>query len=150
MSIEVVREAYDIAWDYLDRIGAIGDPEKAHVRLLASLLDMYNAGIKEQACHGQQGDYGIQREGCGLMAALTNAGPVPREEGRQRPGLQTGSSQIRKQFDTVVSPKSKLTKPIKKPKAIWVEPSFTAQVGYRDITSGGLLRQSSFKGLMKR
>jgi hypothetical protein len=60
MSIEVVREAYDIAWDYLDRIGAIGDPEKAHVRLLASLLDTYNAGIKEQACHGQQGDYGIQ------------------------------------------------------------------------------------------
>jgi bifunctional non-homologous end joining protein LigD len=60
---------------------------------------------------------------------------------------RTVSSQIRKQLDTVVSPKSKLTKPIKKPKAVWVEPSFTAEVEYRDITSDGLLRQSSFKGM---
>jgi bifunctional non-homologous end joining protein LigD len=59
---------------------------------------------------------------------------------------RTVSSQIRKQLDTVVSPKSKLTKPIKKPKAVWVEPSFMAEVEYRDITSEGLLRQSSFKG----
>jgi bifunctional non-homologous end joining protein LigD len=63
--------------------------------------------------------------------------------------LRTISSQIRKQLDTVVSPKSKLTKPIKKPKAVWVEPSFMAEVEYRDITSEGLLRQSSFKGLKK-
>src|SRR6267154_5981113 len=63
---------------------------------------------------------------------------------------RTVSSQIRKQLDTVVSPKSKLTKPIKKPKATWVEPSFVADVEYRDITSEGLLRASSFKGLSKR
>jgi bifunctional non-homologous end joining protein LigD len=62
---------------------------------------------------------------------------------------RTVSSQIRKQLDTVVSPKSKLTKPIKKPKATWVEPSFTAEVEFRDITTEGLLRQSSFKGLSK-
>ncbi len=62
---------------------------------------------------------------------------------------RTVSSQIRKQLDTVVSPKSKLTRPIKKPKAVWVEPSFTAEVEYRDITSEGLLRQSSFKGLKR-
>lgn len=62
---------------------------------------------------------------------------------------RTVSSQIRKQLDTVVSPKSKLTKPIKKPKVIWVEPSFMAEVEYRDITSEGLLRQSSFKGLKR-
>lgn len=62
---------------------------------------------------------------------------------------RTVSSQIRKQLDTVVSPKSKLTKPIKKPKATWVEPSFMAEVEYRDITSEGLLRQSSFKGLKR-
>jgi bifunctional non-homologous end joining protein LigD len=41
---------------------------------------------------------------------------------------RTVSSQIRKQLDTVVSPKSKLTKPIKKPKATWVEPTFFADV----------------------
>jgi bifunctional non-homologous end joining protein LigD len=62
---------------------------------------------------------------------------------------RTVSSQIRKQLDTVVSPKSKLTKPIKKPKATWVEPTFMAEVEYRDITSEGLLRQSSFKGLKR-
>lgn len=61
----------------------------------------------------------------------------------------TISSQIRRQLDTVVSPKSKLTKPIKKLKATWVEPSFVAEVEYRDITSEGLLRQSSFKDLKR-
>lgn len=60
------------------------------------------------------------------------------------------SSQIRKQLDTVVSPKSKLTKPVRKPKATWVEPKFFADIEYRDITSEGLLRASSFKGLKSR
>lgn len=63
---------------------------------------------------------------------------------------RTVSSQIRKQLDTVVSPKSKLTKPVKKPKATWVEPTFVADVEYRDITSEGLLRASSFKGLSRK
>lgn len=63
---------------------------------------------------------------------------------------RTVSSQIRKQLDTVVSPKTKLTKPIKKPKATWVEPQFYAEVEYRDITSEGLLRASSFKGLSRK
>jgi bifunctional non-homologous end joining protein LigD len=62
---------------------------------------------------------------------------------------RTTSSRIRKQLDTVISPRSKLTKPVRKPKATWVEPSFVAEVEYRDITSEGLLRQSSFKGLTK-
>jgi ATP dependent DNA ligase C terminal region len=63
---------------------------------------------------------------------------------------RTVSSQIRKQLDTVVSPKSKLTKQVKKPKATWVEPTFFADVEFRDITSEGLLRQSSFKGLSRK
>ncbi|MBR1255204.1 non-homologous end-joining DNA ligase [Bradyrhizobium sp. AUGA SZCCT0240] len=62
---------------------------------------------------------------------------------------RTVSSQIRKQLDTVISPKSKLTKQVKKPKATWVEPKFFADVEFRDITSEGLLRQSSFKGLTR-
>jgi hypothetical protein len=49
----------------------------------------------------------------------------------------------------VVSPKSTLTKAIRKPKVTWVEPSSYADVEYRDITSEGLLRASSFKGLSK-
>lgn len=63
---------------------------------------------------------------------------------------RTVSSQIRKQLDTVVSPKSKLTRAIRKPKATWVEPTFIADVEYRDITSEGLLRASSFKGLSRK
>jgi bifunctional non-homologous end joining protein LigD len=59
---------------------------------------------------------------------------------------RTASSQIRKQLDTVVSPRSK---PVKKPKVTWVEPSFAADIEFRDITSERLLRQSSFKGLSK-
>jgi bifunctional non-homologous end joining protein LigD len=62
---------------------------------------------------------------------------------------RTISSQIRKQLDPVVSPKSKLTKAVRRPKATWVDPVFTADVEYRDITSEGLLRQSSFKGLQR-
>ena len=62
---------------------------------------------------------------------------------------RTTSSQIRKALDTVVSPKSKLSKPLKKPKATWVDPVFMAEIEYRDITSEGLLRQSSFKGLKR-
>ena len=63
---------------------------------------------------------------------------------------RTVSSKIRKQLDTVVSPKSKLTRQVKKPKATWVDPVFMADIEYRDITSEGLLRQSSFKGLSKK
>ena len=63
---------------------------------------------------------------------------------------RTASSQIRKQLDTVVSPKSKLTKPMKKPKATWVEPTFVADIEYQDITSEGLLRGSSIKGLSRK
>ncbi|KYH01769.1 non-homologous end-joining DNA ligase [Bradyrhizobium sp. DOA1] len=63
---------------------------------------------------------------------------------------RTTSRKIRDALDTVVSPKQKLTKPIKKPKATWVEPKFYADIEYRDITSEGLLRASSFKGLSKK
>jgi bifunctional non-homologous end joining protein LigD len=42
------------------------------------------------------------------------------------------------------------SRPVRKPKATGVEPSFTAEVEFRDITSEGLLRQSSFKGSTKR
>ncbi len=61
---------------------------------------------------------------------------------------RTVSSQIRKQLDLVVTPKSKLAKPIRAPKATWVEPKFVAEVEYR-ITADGLLRACSFKGLAK-
>ncbi|WP_369527174.1 non-homologous end-joining DNA ligase [Bradyrhizobium diazoefficiens] len=63
---------------------------------------------------------------------------------------RTRSAEIRKALNTVVSPKTKLTRPIRKPKATWVEPLFFAEVEYRDITSEGLLRASSFRGLTRK
>jgi bifunctional non-homologous end joining protein LigD len=63
---------------------------------------------------------------------------------------RTVSSQIRKQLDTVVVPKSKLTKQVKKPRSTWVDRVFMADIEYRDITPEGLLRQSSFKGLSRK
>ncbi|WP_371814173.1 hypothetical protein [Bradyrhizobium sp. CCBAU 21365] len=42
-----------------------------------------------------------------------------------------------------------MTKPVRKPKATWVEPKFFSDIEYRDITSEGLLRAHSFKGLSK-
>jgi bifunctional non-homologous end joining protein LigD len=43
-----------------------------------------------------------------------------------------------------------MTRPIRKPKATWVEPQFYADIEYRDITSEGMLRASSLKGLSRR
>jgi len=62
---------------------------------------------------------------------------------------RTVSSQIRKKLDTVTTPTSKLGKSIRDPKATWVEPTFLAEVEYRDMTADGLLRAASFKGLTK-
>jgi bifunctional non-homologous end joining protein LigD len=62
---------------------------------------------------------------------------------------RTMSSQIHKKLDTVVTATSRLTKPIRDPKATWVEAKFLAEVEYRDITADGLLRAASFKGLTK-
>jgi bifunctional non-homologous end joining protein LigD len=63
---------------------------------------------------------------------------------------RTVSADLRRKLNEVVSPKSKLTKPVRKPKATWVEAKFYAEVEYRDTTSEGLLRQSSFEGLTRR
>ena len=63
---------------------------------------------------------------------------------------RTVSGQIRKKLDTVVTPTSKLSKPIRDAKAIWVEPKFVADVEYRDVTADGLLRAASFRGLTRR
>ena len=93
------------------------------------------------------------REGPAGVAALH----LGRQEGRDlvyagKVGTgwsRTVSSQIRKKIDTVVTPTPKLTKPIRDPMATWVEPKILAEVEYRDITTEGLLRAASYKGLTK-
>jgi bifunctional non-homologous end joining protein LigD len=59
------------------------------------------------------------------------------------------SADLRKRLDALVTPKSKLTPPVRKPKATWVDPKLIADVEYRDITSEGYLRHTSFKELAK-
>jgi bifunctional non-homologous end joining protein LigD len=62
---------------------------------------------------------------------------------------RTTSAKMRKALDGFVSPKSKLSKQLKKPKATWVAPVFKVEIEYRDITSEGLLRASALKGFSK-
>jgi bifunctional non-homologous end joining protein LigD len=59
------------------------------------------------------------------------------------------SADLRRKLDALVTPKSKLTGRVNKPKATWVDPVLIAEVDYRDITAEGYLRHSSFKGLAK-
>ncbi|HEX7883552.1 MAG TPA: non-homologous end-joining DNA ligase [Afipia sp.] len=61
---------------------------------------------------------------------------------------RTVSADLRKRLDAIATPKQRLTKPVRKPKAKWVEPSLIADVEYRDITAEGYLRHPSFKGLI--
>ncbi|WP_244626558.1 hypothetical protein [Bradyrhizobium ivorense] len=58
---------------------------------------------------------------------------------------RTTSSTIRKTLGSEISPKGKLSKPLKKPKAMWVEPVLTAKIECRDIRSEGLRRANCSK-----
>ena len=62
---------------------------------------------------------------------------------------QRTSAEIRRTLEPLTTPQSKLAKPIRAPKTNWVEPKYSAEVEYRDITNEGLLRGSSFKGLVR-
>jgi bifunctional non-homologous end joining protein LigD len=59
------------------------------------------------------------------------------------------SGDLRRRLDALATPQQRLTTPVRKPKARWVEPKLVAEVEYRYITSEGYLRHSSFKGLAK-
>jgi hypothetical protein len=60
MNLEVIREAYDIAWDYLDRSGAITNPEAVQGELLASLMAMYNTGNRNKLVMANKAITGFQ------------------------------------------------------------------------------------------
>jgi hypothetical protein len=47
--------------DYLDRVGAIGDQEKAHDELLAGLLEMHNNGIRNKLVMANKAITAFQR-----------------------------------------------------------------------------------------
>jgi bifunctional non-homologous end joining protein LigD len=45
---------------------------------------------------------------------------------------------------------SPLTVPVKKRDTTWVEPRFDAEITYSEVTNDGMVRQPSFKGLLRR
>jgi bifunctional non-homologous end joining protein LigD len=59
------------------------------------------------------------------------------------------SADLRKRLDALATPQQRLTTKVRKPKATWVDPKLIADVEYRDITSEGYLRHSSFKVLSR-
>lgn len=56
---------------------------------------------------------------------------------------------VRRGLEPLVTAKTVLAGNIRKAKATWVTPKLFADVEYRDITSDGMLRHSSFKGLFE-
>ena len=50
-------------------------------------------------------------------------------------------------LDPLITGKSPLDEPIKKPKATWVAPHIDAEVEYSSVTEDGLLREPVFKAL---
>jgi bifunctional non-homologous end joining protein LigD len=56
------------------------------------------------------------------------------------------SLSLKQQLDRISVDKPPIKVPRKKT-TTWVQPKYIAKVAYRDITSDGLLRHASFKGL---
>ena len=68
--------------------------------------------------------------------------------GKARSGYtETVSRELRERLDPLIRKTSPLAVPVKKPKAIWVEPKVDAEIEYSAITDDGLLRAAVFKGL---
>jgi bifunctional non-homologous end joining protein LigD len=57
---------------------------------------------------------------------------------------------IRRALEPLARPTSPLTVPLRKRDTTWVEPRFDAEITYSEITNDGMVRQSSFKGLLRR
>ena len=55
------------------------------------------------------------------------------------------SADVRRRVEALVTPESPLTKKLRIAKTKWVEPRLFVEVEYRDVTTEGLLRGSSFK-----
>ena len=56
---------------------------------------------------------------------------------------------IRRALAPLARPTCPLAQPIKRADTTWVEPRFEANVAYTEITSDGMVRHPSFKGLLE-
>jgi bifunctional non-homologous end joining protein LigD len=57
---------------------------------------------------------------------------------------------IRRALEPLARPMPALTVPVKKRDTTWVEPRFDAEITYSEITNDGMVRQPSFKALLRR
>jgi bifunctional non-homologous end joining protein LigD len=68
--------------------------------------------------------------------------------GKARSGYtEAVAREVRERLDPLITRRSPLAVPIKKPKATWVEPIVQAEIEYGGVTDDGLLREAVFKGL---
>jgi bifunctional non-homologous end joining protein LigD len=68
--------------------------------------------------------------------------------GKARTGYTLeAAKEVRELLDPLISSKSPLSVPVKKPKATWVRPVVEAEIEYGGITDDGLLREAVFKGV---
>jgi bifunctional non-homologous end joining protein LigD len=63
---------------------------------------------------------------------------------------QKTAGAIRRALEPLERPMSPLTLPVKKRDTTWVEPRFEAEITYLEITNEGMVRQPSFKALLRR
>lgn len=132
----LVYFAFDLLW--LDGRDLRKEPQIERKRLLKDLIEEHD--LKEPVLYSEH----HEGDGQALFAAASKL---------SYEGIVSKRVDAPYRSDRVeawqVSPKQKLTKTIRKPKATWVEPKFYADIEYRDITSEGLLQASSFKRLSK-
>jgi len=55
--------------------------------------------------------------------------------------------EVRKRLEPLIRKTPPTAKPLTKKDTVWVEPKVEADIEFRDITSDGMLREASFKGL---
>lgn len=68
--------------------------------------------------------------------------------GKVRTGYtETTARELRERLDPLIRRTSPLSRPVKKPKATWVEPEVDAEVEYGALTDDGLLREAVYKGI---
>ncbi len=97
---------------------------------------------------------GFVPDGTRSLAALYLAKRVGRGliyVGKAGTGFTVKSAEdLRKQLDLLVVAAAALRIPVRKPKAIWVKPDLLADIEFRAVTSAGLLRAATFKGVARQ
>ena len=63
---------------------------------------------------------------------------------------QKSSRELRRLLEPLVIDRPAPTHAVRKTKATWVRPELSAEIQYRAVTSDGLLRHASFKGLHRQ